>query len=101
MISYGTDAWEHLEIVSIEPQVERRNSHYIDIDCTLIVERNGKQEHLEQFTAFVVMNNEGQILESVPREEGCECEVQFTPIEKERLHKLVQEHPEIKAFLYS
>ncbi|MFD2673128.1 hypothetical protein [Marinicrinis sediminis] len=96
MIAYGAEEMKDMRIDAIRPNWEIRNDYYVDITCTLWVK--DEEEHLYEYdyTALVICTHEGQILDMTPQFDGMDCELQFTPFEKDRIKQLLLADPDIQ-----
>lgn len=85
MIRYGSEDWNELRFQAFYPKMEARGSL---VDVELEVELSPLTPlpaGLNHLTAYVICTADGAIIEMSPRDEGCDCEFQFTPEEKAQL----------------
>ncbi|MFD0713485.1 hypothetical protein [Paenibacillus sp. GCM10027626] len=91
MIQYGSDRVLELKFAQFKPRLERRNSHWIEIELKFeLSPATPAPPELTDLSALVICTSEGIIAQIVPLDEGCDCEFQFTADEKEQMRAFIQ-----------
>ncbi|AJY77047.1 hypothetical protein [Paenibacillus beijingensis] len=85
MIRYGSDEWNELRFHAFYPKMEARGS-LVDVELEMELSAlTPAPAGLTRLTAFIICTADGTIVEMTPRDEGCDCEFQFTAEEKAQL----------------
>ncbi|MFF2155492.1 hypothetical protein ACFVVQ_09285 [Paenibacillus chitinolyticus] len=92
MNKYGSDNWQDHRFTLACTEVERRGQ-WLDIHLALHPEEGETlPEELQDPSVYVICNLEGTIVQIILLDEGCDCEYQFTPGEKEKIARFLEEH---------
>jgi len=96
MIKYGLDRVDEMKFASFQPTIEKRDDMWIDIELTVTLSPDTPvPDDLIDFSILVICAANGHIAQMVPLDEGCDCEYQFTPAEKDQLRQYI-ESPDIQ-----
>ncbi|MEF3303882.1 hypothetical protein [Paenibacillus sp. GYB003] len=89
MYKFDAGAMFEAELLPHSPIVERRGSF---IDVYLKLRRNGAEwpDDLPEPGALVICRTDGEPIDYVALNEGCDCEYRFTELEKEQLKRYVR-----------
>ncbi len=91
MIQYMSENVHELIFSRFIPSVEIRDEQWVDIELRFefASESDPIPEVISELTALVICTHQGAIAQIVPQDEGCDCEFQFTPQEKEQITQFV------------
>lgn len=91
MLKYGSPDTTELKFKRFVAEVEPRDEQWIDIVLRFeLEEENAIPLDVTDLTALVICTRGGEIFQMVPQDEGCDCEYQFTPGEKEQIRDYVE-----------
>ncbi|MDR6882357.1 hypothetical protein [Bacillus sp. 3255] len=91
MMKYGDEHAEHRFTLSFAERESR--GQWLDIFLDIHKEADEMfPEDLVDPSVLVICNSQGDIVQIVLHDEGCDCEFQFTYAEKAQIEKFVQEH---------
>ncbi|MEC0248273.1 hypothetical protein ACI48J_10255 [Paenibacillus chitinolyticus] len=92
MNKYGSDNWQDHRFTLAFEEVERRGQ-WLDVHLELHPEEGETlPEELHDPSVYVICNLGGAIVQIILLDEGCDCEYQFTPGEKEKIARFLEEH---------
>ncbi|WP_219837496.1 hypothetical protein [Paenibacillus sp. R14(2021)] len=92
MIQYGSDTITALRFLSFKPQMERRDTQWIDIELRPeIAAETPVPAEITDLTVLVICTHGGVIAQIVPHDEGTDCEFQFTFEEKEQIRSYIEQ----------
>ncbi|TNJ67089.1 hypothetical protein FE784_05940 [Paenibacillus hemerocallicola] len=90
MIKFNAELMFEADLRPYRPVVERREP-YIDIYLKLNKDGTGWPEDLTEPGALIICRSDGEPIQYVVLDEGCDSEYRFTEREKEQLKQYVQQ----------
>ncbi|MCD1257519.1 hypothetical protein B5M42_001545 [Paenibacillus athensensis] len=95
MMKYGQEPAEHrfsLQVMEVETR-----GQWLDIYLRLIQEPDAPlPEELEDPGVLLICTRQGEPVQLVVQDGGCDCEFQLTPSEKERIESFAAEAPLVR-----
>ncbi|MFC5453016.1 hypothetical protein [Paenibacillus aestuarii] len=89
MMKYGAEPQEHRFTLSLLEKETR--GQWLDIFLGIHPEAGqALPEELQDPSVLVICNQVGDIIQIVLLDEGCDCEYQFTGMEKDQIERFVQ-----------
>ncbi|MBB6730319.1 hypothetical protein [Cohnella zeiphila] len=91
MIKYGDDRSRELRFAAFFPHAEKRDDNWVDVELRFTTESaTPVPDDLIDLTALVVCTTDGDPIQIIPLDAGCDCEYQFTFFEKEQIAAYVR-----------
>ncbi|RTE05816.1 hypothetical protein [Paenibacillus whitsoniae] len=91
MMKYGAEHEEHQFDLKFREAEERGQWRDLYLDLTFKAGQ-AQPEDLEDPSVLVICNQHGDIVQIVLHDGGCDCEFQFTPMEKAQIEDFVAKH---------
>jgi hypothetical protein len=97
MMKYGDLQPQELKFSRFLPRVEKRDEQWIDVELRFELGNDTRlPADCSDVTIMAVCSRDGDIFQMFVQDEGCDCEYQLTPDEKEQVRRYIEHELDMK-----